>query len=108
MTFEELRSIVKVMPCKIRSDAVEFYFEAVFAKADLPALIASLETYFGPPHKVAEQEPSPEADKYSGRYGGAEMNQTLYVRTKETGADVALLWPWTGGECATLKLVRGQ
>ena len=107
MTFEELRSAARAMPCQVISDAVAHYFEGVFVKGDLPALVAILETYFGAPRKPAGEPTTPEIDKCSGRYGGAETNQTLYVHQKESGIDVALLWPWTGGERTTLKLIRG-
>ncbi|MBP9865803.1 MAG: hypothetical protein KBC91_05310 [Candidatus Omnitrophica bacterium] len=110
MTFEELRESLRKLPVEIKSDAVEFYLEAVFVDDQRPALEIVLSQYFGSPFKMANQSPTPESDAYAGRYGGAKANQTLYVKTREGGglaADVALIWPWNAGGRYTLKLMRG-
>ncbi len=107
MTFEELRTAVKQIPGDIKSDAVQFYFEAALLSAHLPDLQRTLEAYFGPPFKSAGAPATAESDQFSGRYGGVSTAQILYVRKREAAVDVALLWPWTGGGRITLKLIRG-
>ena len=107
MTFEELKDTVKKVPCQeIRAQA-DHYLEVVVAKANFAALHTVLQTYFGPPLKPQGVAPTGDSDRYAGRYGGVRSEQILYVRPKEKGADVALLWPWGGGSVVTLKLIRG-
>lgn len=106
MTFDELRTVLRSIPGQIKSDAVAFYFEAVFEQQQLEIVQQHLETYFGKPFKLSGMEPTPESDKISGRYGGASTLQTLYACPGEKGEDVALLWPWQAGTSFTLKLVR--
>lgn len=108
MTFEALRESIKKLNCEIKSDAVAFYFEAVFNEVQRSEIEKNLSCYFSEPLKSADQPPTSESDACSGRFGGAKENQTLYVKKNEgRGADVALIWPWNSGERYTLKLIRG-
>ena len=108
MTFQELREAIKKTNCEVKSDAVEFYFEAVFLEQQRSVIETSLSDYFNAPLKAANQEPSPESDAYAGRYGGAKANQVLYVKKNNGGGvDVALIWPWNAVGRYTLKLIRG-
>lgn len=107
MTFAELVSAVKKVPYQELRAQADHYLEVVVAQANFVALHAVLQTYFGPPLKPQGAPPTADSDRYSGRYGGVRGEQILYVRPKEKGADVALLWPWGGGSVVTLKLVRG-
>jgi hypothetical protein len=108
MTFEELREAIKKLNCEIKSDAVAFYFEAVFLEEHRVELETRLSLYFNAPLKSANQSPTPESDACAGRYGGAKANQTLYMKKNAGDAmDVALIWPWNAGGRYTLKLIRG-
>lgn len=108
MTFDELRESLRKVPGQIKSDAVAFYFEAVFDRQQLEMLHSHLEAYFGKPFKPAGAEPTPESDNISGRYGGVSVSQILYARAGAKGYDVALLWPWSAGNPVTLKLIRAS
>lgn len=108
MRFEELRENLKKLNGTIKSDAVDFYFEAVFSEEQYVTVETSLNEYFSAPLKAAKQHPTPESDACAGRYGGAKVNQTLFVKKKEGGVmDIALIWPWSDGRRYTLKLIRG-
>jgi len=108
MTFEELRENLKKLNCEIKSDAVAFYYEAVFTEEQRPFLETCLSHYFDRPLKANNQPPTAESDAYAGRYGGAKANQTLYTKKKQCGSvDIALIWPWNAGGRYTLKLIRG-
>jgi len=108
VTFEELKEHLKKLNCEIKSDAVAFYFEAIFIEAQRLGVETCLSHYFNAPLKAADQPPTPESDGFSGRYGGAKANQTLYVKKKDgSAADIALIWPWTAPGRYTLKLIRG-
>lgn len=106
MTFEELLTAVKTMKCNEKRADEKDYCEVVMAKAQMPAMIETLQTYFGNPLKPEGENPSADAKRYADSHGGIHSNQTLYHRQNGGGSEMALLWPWGSGQAVTVKIVR--
>ena len=106
MTFEELRAQVKTLKCEEFRVEDSDYVEVVVAKTELPAMLAVLDSCFGPPMKPFGEDPSPDADRYADAHGGVRDNQALYYRKNESGHELALLWPWGSGLSVTVKMIR--
>jgi len=107
ITFSDLKESLLKLNSDIKSNAVEFFFEAVYSRDVFEQLETCLESYFGKPLKPPQQLPTPESDAFAGRYGGAKEGQTLYVLKRNgSHADIALIWPWSSGQQFTVKLIR--
>lgn len=105
MTFLELQQAFGQVTCEERREQTEAYLEVVVSRKDMPDAAAVLQSYFGPPLKPEGQKPSREVSLLADPYGGIRGNQTLYAVQGEEGQAMALLWPWSGGDLITIKVV---
>jgi len=114
MGFQDLLNDLKKQPLQELRTCSENYFEAVVATSGLSGVEGLLGVYFGTPLKPAGSSPSGDANRFSKPYGGIRSAQTMYLLKKETGNEIAFLWPWGYGTQVTLKLIlenqpqRGQ
>jgi hypothetical protein len=106
-TFDQLLLEVSKIECQERRRQTESYLEVVVAAAEIEALLALLQAYFGAPLKPKGQKPSQEASAYAEPYGGIYEGQTLYCSDKGTGPELAFIWPWGCGTLSTVKVIRG-
>ena len=106
MTYAELVEETKKMKLwEKRIDSPDL-LEVVVSREIAGDLSKTLENYFGPPFKSAEQSPSREANAYSAPYGGIQKSQTLYYRDEGVFSQCALLWPWSDGKLITVKIAQ--
>ena len=69
-------------------------------------LTGLLEGYFGRPLKAPDQEPTDEAHRVSGPYGGITREQALYHAFRDDADHVAMIWPWSDGKHMTVKIAQ--
>ncbi len=108
MTFEKLLCEARKVHCKEMRVSNDDYFEVVVAKADLGAMGAILQEYFGQPYKAGGVQPSPEAKRYAAVHGGIYTGQTMYFKQESGAKAFAYFWPWTGGTPITVKIIRQE
>jgi len=106
MTFDELLGQVQQSECQEVRTREDDYCEVVVTRTQLESVGAYLQSYFGIPFKPEGEQPGPEAMSYTKPYGGIFKDQVLYHRKNDRGVEMALLWPWGGGDPVTLKIVR--
>ncbi len=83
------------------------YFEFVVPSQKLNELYPILENFFGVPFKPAGIEPSNDHSDIAKRYGGVQKQQTLYYIERGGQSTCAMIWPWSSGSRATVKLAQG-
>lgn len=85
---------------------VENRFECVLSNDVLTSLNPKLEEFFGAPKKPAGTKTAGDVADLASDYGGVLKNQTLYYVSKDGFSNVGLVWPWSNGKSATVKIFR--
>lgn len=106
MSYDEMIAGLKELKCEEKRADLPRYFEVVFSKATLDAAIGVLEGYFGRPFKKAGEYPFEKARKVAEKHGGIQSQQALYVHESEQADCLAMIWPWSSGQSATIKVIR--
>ena len=105
VTFEQLLAKIKTVSCEEVRAMGDEYCEVVVSKANMQGMTNVLLEYFGQPLKPEGKETGKEAGAIAKPYGGVYESQTLYFRKNESDSVVALLWPWSGGNPVTIKVI---
>ena len=104
MTFSELIQEVKKHPsAEIRFDN-DHRFEFVVTVHTALRLQHALEEYFGFALKPASKAPDQAAKSVARNFGGIRKDQTLYCREEDDQIHLAMIWPWSDGQTATVKI----
>lgn|GEM_PF-417067 len=82
----------------------EDYLELVIYQDSLLEFRQLLEDYFGPAFEG--DDPGLKALQHAGKYGGIGKDQVLYYTEKEQQPSLAMIWPWSDGRRATLKIIQ--
>lgn len=107
MTFQELISRLKKLPCdEVRKESVDYY-EFVVSTKSLNDFYPVFEGFFGIPFKPAGISPSDKAKDVAKNYGGIQKQQTLYYVYRDGLSNCAMIWPWGDGSRATVKMAQG-
>ena len=107
MSFEWLVQRLESIPCDERRKQYRGYFEFVLSGGRLPQLYPILEEYFGVPFKPAGVKPTREVENCARSYGGILKQQTLYFCKHKEWSNCAMIWPWSDGSRATVKVAQG-
>lgn len=102
---ELIEQIEKTSLLEIRARSEE-RLECVVETKRLALLGELLEHYFGPPIKRAGEKPSDQDKTLTGELGGILKNQTLYCVSDGGSSSLAMIWPWSDGERATVKIFK--
>lgn len=105
--FSVLLERLKGVPREETRKQYDGYLEIVVQTEALSMVYPILEGYFGPPFKPAGIEPSQSALDITQRYGGIQRQQTLYFVQRDGLSSCAMIWPWSSGIRATIKLAQG-
>jgi hypothetical protein len=106
MTFADLLTKVGTAKCDERRSVTDDYCEVVVSADGLKEFNEILRSYFGPPQEMKGGRFSSEAELQAGPYGGIRTGQSMYLRNREAGPELALLWPWSSGQAVTVKIIR--
>ncbi len=106
MTYTELIQEIKKLKLEEKRSDTKELLEIVIRTEHLPALNPILEKYFGPAQKRSGQNPTKEIRILTNALGGIRENQALYCL--EDGPDMAfaMIWPWSSGTLATVKVAK--
>ena len=80
------------------------YEELVFYKNEMKEWDRVLSEALGQAVKPAGKRPSAADAATAEAFGGIRADQVLYVRELEDAKIVAMIWPWSDGTHATLKV----
>ena len=106
MSYDELITGLKALPCEEkRADRPE-YLELVFSRDGLSPAVAVLDGYFGEPFKKAGERPNSAGIAFTANHSGIQTQQTWYADDTAGDLVLAMIWPWGSGMAATVKLVR--
>ena len=106
MTYQELLGELKRLNIdEIRTDTTTF-FEFTINTGLSDQLQNTLESYFGIAFKPAGSRPNKDAQKVTESMGGIRENQTLYLLEEDQNLNCAMIWPWSDGQTATVKLAQ--
>ena len=106
MTFSDIIQSVKQHPLqKLRADTQD-RFEVVVPTDQIKALSSTLEQFFGSAKKPAGAKASGEIADLVSDFGGILRNQTLYYVATDGFSNIAMIWPWSDGKNATIKIFR--
>ena len=106
MTFQELIHAVKQLSFEEMRSESESALEFVIRFEKLPELNQTLTLFFGPPAKAAGVRPRGEEDALTSNFGGILKNQTLYAIANNSTSHIAMIWPWSDGDRATVKIFK--
>jgi hypothetical protein len=107
LSFVELVSQLKKIPCdEIRKES-DGYYEFVISLHHVSKFYPVFEKYFGPPFKPPGVLPSEKAKDVTKNYGGIQKQQTLYFADRNGVLNCAMIWPWGDGTRATVKMAQG-
>ncbi len=84
----------------------EDYLEMVMYRDSLPDVEGLLLNYFGSAIKPAGREASEEAERLSNAHGGVSKEQTLFHVARDSGSQLAMIWPWADGKRMTVKILQ--
>ncbi len=108
MNYNELLEQLRSLEIKeMREDQPE-HMEFVITASRLDSLSSILKGFYGPASASPEEQPSNEAKKHAGPYGGIRKGQTLYYLNSGEVSHCALLWPWGDGQSITIKLYQDK
>jgi len=106
MTFAELLENLKKLEFQETRTDDHDRLEFVLATSLLEKLNGTLGSFFGPAIKMAGKNPSGEQNEMAKEFGGIMKNQTLYSAQENHASFVAMIWPWSNGELATVKIFQ--
>jgi hypothetical protein len=102
--FDELKKELKnIVFITVREDSDD-YFEVVISKGEVAHLSLILGKFFGARVWPSEHKLSEEIENFIAEFGGIMPNQTLYFRKEDNETVFAMLWPWSDGNCITVKI----
>lgn len=105
MQFDDLRNEVKALAiAELREDS-DNYFEVVLIKEELTKFIGRLEKMLGPAWSYKTKLAS-DIEERIKEFGGIKPGQSLYFARLDTGILFTLLWPWSDGKRATIKIIK--
>lgn len=105
-SMEELMRTAKHIGAEETRRESEDYLEMVVDLGKLGAIETAFRHYFGVAFKPAGVRPCETCDKVSEPYGGITTDQTLYFTAKDELSNAAMIWPWTDGRRATIKIIQ--
>jgi hypothetical protein len=105
MQFDDLRNEVKSLAIDDLREDSDNYFEVVLIKEELTKLVSKLEKILGPAYSYKTKLAS-DIEKTIKEFGGINPGQTLYFSKIDTGIVFAMLWPWSDGKRATIKIIK--
>jgi len=106
MNLEELVLDLTQVPLDETRKRTGDYFEVVVTVDSLDSIEYTLRKYFGAPKKAEGKWPDREAKYLTQEHGGIRGAQTLYYTADKNDAYLAMIWPWSDGMLATVKIVK--
>jgi len=108
MDYRKLTEDVKKLKLEtIRTDSPDL-LEFVLAKESIPHLEKTLAAFFGPPLKPSDLRTSKKLRDHVSPHGGIRAGQSLYFSEGEELLYFAMIWPWSDGALATVKIISEE
>ena len=104
-SFAELRQKLQSLHIKEFRFDLEDYLEFVVQTPNLVQVKKILELYFGRAVDP-EAQASEEAIRFVEKFGGIRANQTLFYSSHSAATEYAMIWPWSDGTQASVKIAH--